>query len=135
MGDLKFYQDLHTSSMTPDDIAKVLKENPHCAIMQGPTCHIKAMDKKDIRRKVFASKEPISGFNFTCYQFSFKEVPFTRVGICGCEEVTDEKTKKKKTVLRFHRAITDDKLCAVVVLSPLEMLDKEQLPQAKRQKF
>jgi hypothetical protein len=38
------------------------------------------------------------------------------VGICGCEEVQDQKTGNKKPVLRFHRAIIDDDLHAVVYL-------------------
>jgi hypothetical protein len=102
-----FYPDLHTSTVTADDIARVLKESPHCAIMEGPSVHLTPMTRRRILAKMFGPGKEMDGFNYTWHEFVVHCVLFTRVGVCGNDVAMKDK-------LRFHMTISDDELASTV---------------------
>jgi hypothetical protein len=110
----KFYQDLNTLTATPEDIIRVLKQSLHRSIIEGPAIHVKSMDKEDIANKMFHPKKRSTAFFFSQKEFLIHGVQYTRVGICGLQEVTNAETGDKKTVTRFHAAMSLRKLQTIV---------------------
>ena len=121
----KFYQDLHTESVTTAELLTALNAHPHCVILEGSGDNLFKRKELLLHRnrssrtmkfqdQMFPGRVPCA-FHFTTYDFGLEGVCFTRIGISGTDLILNPKTgEKDRVVARFHRAISKEELLSTV---------------------